>query len=335
MAACLAAAVPPAMAQSPFTLTLTCRVAQTRRFTIAPNTNDLEPGAIQLTPFDVLDGGRRADFHDRSWRYFQYDYTLRLIGDALFGKDVDIPSTNIIYTVQSPDGGGASGRDHTYVMPALAIHIESLVPQKASDIRDGLRGPFGHIEERLARATTAFVLAGIFFSFAAILVGLALARVAKRRQPVRAVRTLTAGAILRGCSRRIARLRSDVSREGWTPQLVGQVLSVLRIVAAVGSGGPVAREWVDANTLEREGQIAIRIGNDLRRSVLAMPLRRRSGALPRDVLPQTPNRVVGSSRHTRRAAGPGGVVLVNDPPRRTRGTRRVNSSAVSMLMRHL
>ena len=38
----------------PFGLTLTCRVMDTERAAVVPNVSDIEPTAIQLTPFDVV-----------------------------------------------------------------------------------------------------------------------------------------------------------------------------------------------------------------------------------------------------------------------------------------
>ena len=114
-----------------FTLTLQCGVGAT----IVPKMEELDPGALQLTPFDVLSGTRHEDIQAPPWRYFQYEYTLRLIGQD-FGKDVEMPALTVTYNVQSGVAGASGGRDQMYVLPAIPIRILSLVPQKANDIRD-------------------------------------------------------------------------------------------------------------------------------------------------------------------------------------------------------
>src|SRR5262245_2151455 len=63
-----------------FTLTLTCGVIETRGTTVVPKMDQLDPGALQLDPFEVVGGSRHDDIQAPPWRYFQYEYTVRLIG---------------------------------------------------------------------------------------------------------------------------------------------------------------------------------------------------------------------------------------------------------------
>ena len=48
----------------PFGLTLTCRVMETDRMKVVPNLAEIEPTAIELTPFEVLEGTRHVCTRD-------------------------------------------------------------------------------------------------------------------------------------------------------------------------------------------------------------------------------------------------------------------------------
>jgi hypothetical protein len=120
-----------------FALTITCAVVETSSSRTVPAPNQFEPTSVQVAPFEVLNGTRHEDIVAPPYRYFQYQYTLRLMADRSFGQDVDIPSIKIVYNVQFTAGRGAGsgeGRDLTYVLPAIPIRIVSLVPRLANDI---------------------------------------------------------------------------------------------------------------------------------------------------------------------------------------------------------
>ena len=57
-----------------FTVTLTCGVIETSSLKVVAGTNQLDPGAVQLTPFEVVSGVRRQDVVAPPWKYFQYQY---------------------------------------------------------------------------------------------------------------------------------------------------------------------------------------------------------------------------------------------------------------------
>ena len=242
-----------------FSLTLTCGVVETNRVKVVADPSQLEPTAVSLAPFEVVGGTRHKDIQAPPWRYFQYEYTLRVIGDAYFGKDVDIPPLKVTYRIQSAVGGGAEGREQTHVLPALSIRVMSLVPKKAADIRDGLHETFGDIEARRSRATAELVGAAIFFGFALVTLGLAGGRVFGRyRQRAGVVaRPLPTGTVLRGCLGVVRRLKSRVASEGWTPEMVARALTVFRVVGAVALRRPVAQALVDTSEEGREGQLAL------------------------------------------------------------------------------
>ena len=245
-----------------FAVTLTCRIVDTNAVKVVPDLNQLEPTTVPLAPFEVVKGLRHEDIRTSPWRYIQYDYTARLLGDAFFGKDVDIPGVKITYHIQSSIGGGSQGRDQTYALPALTMRVNSLVPRKAADIRDTSSDTFADIEARRFRSTGELVAAAICFGFAVVLVGLALVRVVGRyrvRTPA-AARPLPAGFVLGGCVRAADGLKADVMRDGWTPELIGRALTVFRIASAVALGRPVAQSTVNLHVAGREGVLALRKG---------------------------------------------------------------------------
>jgi hypothetical protein len=265
-----------------FTLTLTCGLADTGRVTAVPDVKSLEPTTVQVAPFEVVRGVRHQDIHiqESPWRYLQYEYTLRLLGEGYFGRDVDIPSMNVTYNIRSP-GGETQGRDQVYALPALPMRVISLAPVKATDIRDTPRDSFADIEARRFRATAEFIAAGVFFGFAVLLLGFAVARLANRyrQQAPVAARPIRSRAVLAGCLRALGRLKSNVAHTGWTPELAARALAVVRIAAAVALGRPVAQTLVDINVPRQDGQIVLRKGM-LRRALISAPTTEDSFAAP-------------------------------------------------------
>jgi hypothetical protein len=245
-----------------FTLALTCGVIETPTIKVVPTLTQIDPGALQIPPFEVVSGKRADDIISPPRRYFQYEYTIRLIAEGYFGADANVPALSVTYNIQSNDGQGAQGRDRTYVLPALPIRIVSLVPKEAADIRDATPETFSAIDARRFRATTAYTAAAILFAFAVLLVGLALVRAfgrVRQRRPA-ASRVLPGRAVLSGALRSLKDVKGEVTRGGWTPALARRALAALRVAGAVALDRPVAQENVRAAAVERDGQLAIRGG---------------------------------------------------------------------------
>ena len=162
----------------PFTVVLTCAVVENETTTVVPDQSRLEPAALQLPPFEVIGGSRGPDLHSDSRRFFQYQYSLRLINEEMFGKDAHIPSVQINYNVESRVGRGEAvrGRDRTYLLPSESVRVLSLVPADATDIRDAPAWTFGDIEAQRFRARVFFVAAGVLFAAAALVIVVALLR---------------------------------------------------------------------------------------------------------------------------------------------------------------
>ena len=87
---------------------------------MVPALTQLEGGAIQLTPFEVVSATRRGDVVVPPWRYVQFEYAVRLLNDGYFGQDVNLPAVTVTYNLKSA-GADRAGRDQSYVLPALPM----------------------------------------------------------------------------------------------------------------------------------------------------------------------------------------------------------------------
>lgn len=245
-----------------FAITLTCGVIETRSLQVVPSVNQLDPGAVQLTPFEVVAGTRREDIVAPPWRYLQYEYSVRLLSEGFFGQDIVVPSLNVTYNIRAAAGNGAQGRDQTYVLPALPVRVAMLVPKDASDIRDASTEGFAAIAERRARATNAAVAGGIFFAVAGVLVVLGLVRAfggIRQRKPG-ALKPVSPVIALHGALRQLGQVKADVARDGWSPERARKAVAILRIASAIGLRRPLAQAVAVRETPERDGQLKLRHG---------------------------------------------------------------------------
>jgi hypothetical protein len=261
-----------------FHVTLTCGVVETEATRTVANRDALESAALTLTPFEVVGGTKHEDVLAPPWRYFQYEYVVRLLGEEFFGQDVDLPPLDVAYNVVSKSTA-TEAREHRYRLPALPMRVMSVVPKKAADVRETTPESFGAIEVRRFRANGEMVVAALAAGFALLFFGLAVARTLgrfRRRQPV-ATRLLAPSTALAGCVRAIGQVQRD-ARDGWNADLVSRALAALRVAAAVVSGRAVAQEAVEAGTPPREGQVALRTGIVRRRSLLVSGAARSDGA---------------------------------------------------------
>ena len=251
-----------------FGLVLTCAVIEAGPITVVPVLNQLEPGALSITPFEVVSGARGDDVVAPPWRYVQFDYAVRLLSDGFFGQDVMIPALTVTYNLQT--AAGTQGRDQTYVLPALPMRILSLVPKSASDIRDASGQTFASIASRRFRSSLARVLAWASFGFAAVFAIFALVRAIGhfRSKSAVAVRKLPAPSVLGGCLNTISEVAADASKTGWSPGLARRAGAAMRVAGAVALGRPVVQDFVGAGEVESEGQLTVRKGLIKRRRVL-------------------------------------------------------------------
>jgi hypothetical protein len=242
-----------------FMLTLTCAVLDTERARVVVDESGLAPSALHLVPFEIVDGRRFRDILNAPRRFFQYQYTMRLLGEEFFGKEILLPRLQISYRVQNSLQGGAAlaGRETQYSLVPVPIRVLSLVPAGAADIRDTPGDTFGDVERRLFRSNLLLILATVLFVLSALMAALVIARAAvKRRASVAARhRVLSPGAVLRAAGRELGAVRAASQREGWNGDLAGRAAAALRLAGAVALARPFSQKDVDRDTLRTEGQV--------------------------------------------------------------------------------
>ena len=248
----------------PFSLVLTCGAVDNETATVVPDESRLDPAAVQLPPFDVLGGTKSPDLHSEQRRFFQYQYSLRLISGDFFGRDVRLPSLSISYQIQSRVDRGASirGREHTYILPAESMRVLSLVPNDASDIRDAVSWTFADIEARRFRARVLLIAAGLLLTIGVLAALTAAVRAIRRyRRSGRAiVPPLGASAVLGAVGRELASVQRDAERDGWTEALAARLAAACRIESTVGLARHVAQIAVANGQGGQEGQLLVRGG---------------------------------------------------------------------------
>jgi hypothetical protein len=243
-----------------FGLTLSCGVVEAGPVTVVPAINQLEGGALALTPFEVVSSVRREDVVSAPWRYFQFEYVLRVLSDGFFGQDINIPALTVTYNIKV-EGSDSEGRDQSYVLPALPMKVLSVVPRGADDIRDASEQTFALIESRRFRSSVDMVVAGVLFAGALVCVGLALvAGTARfRTRTSGSVKPMPATAMLSGSLKALEDVRAQAAA-GWTPELARQAMSALRVGGAIAINRPVGQEFVSSDVPVRPGQVAARTG---------------------------------------------------------------------------
>jgi hypothetical protein len=255
----------------PFVLRLTCSVLETGSATVVADQSRLDPSVLQLPPFEVLSGTAANDFRTTSRRFFQYEYTLQLINQDVFGKDVNLPPTSINYRIQS-HVDSIESRDRQYVLPTQSIRVLSLVPSTATDIRDRSVESFQGIEALRFRATAFRAIAMGSFAVGASLIVVALVLATRRRTtgPTAATASgVSDRAILKAVGRELADVRSAREGEGWSPTCAARALVALRVVAAYALSQQVSQTTVLSGAIKRlSGQLLVTDGWLRRRFVV-------------------------------------------------------------------
>ena len=245
----------------PFMLTLTCAVLDTDRVRVVVDESALAPSALHLVPFDIVDGQRFRDILNAPRRFFQYQYTMRVLGEEFFGKEITLPRLQISYRVQNSLQGGAAlaGREAQYSLVPVPVRVLSLVPPGATDIRDTPVDTFGDVEDRLFRSNVLLILATVAFVFAALLTVLVLSRAAIKRRHTVALRHREASPwlALRAASRELGAVQTASQNQGWDSDLAGRAASALRLAGAVALSRPIGQKEVDGDAEPGEGQIAV------------------------------------------------------------------------------
>lgn len=243
-----------------FTLTLTCAVLDTDRVKVVVDESGLAPSAVHLVPFDIVGGERFRDILNAPRRFFQYQYSMRVLGEEFFGKEITLPRLQISYRVQNSLQGGAAlqGREAQYSLVPVPIRVLSLVPAGTSDIRDTPVETFGDVDARLFRSNLLLIVAGVAFVLAGLMAVTLLARAAVKRHAMTPTRQrpMSSGAVLRAASRELGAVQSESQRGGWSGELAGRAAAALRLAGAVALSRPVSYKEVDRGTTPTEGQVA-------------------------------------------------------------------------------
>jgi hypothetical protein len=242
-----------------FTLTLTCAVLDTERVKVVVDESALAPSALHLVPFDIVGGERFRDIMNAPRRFFQYQYTMRVLGEEFFGKEVTLPRLQISYRLQNSLQGGAAlqGREAQYSLVPVPIRVLSLVPAGATDIRDTPVDTFGDVDARLFRSNLLLILAGVAFVLAGLLAVMLVARAAVKRHAAAAPRqrTMSPAGVLWAASRELGAVQAASQNGGWTRDLAGRAAAALRLAGAVALSRPVSHKVIDRDAAASEGQV--------------------------------------------------------------------------------
>ncbi len=242
-----------------FRLTLTCAVLATERASVVVDESSLDPSALHLTPFEIVGGQRFRDILNAPRKFFQYQYTMRVLGEEFFGKEVLLPRLQITYRVQNSLQGGSAlqGREAQYSLVPVPIRVLSLVPPGTPDIRDTPADTFGDVETRLFRSNLLLIVASVAFVLAALMVLMLLARSAVKRRAAAATREreVSPFAVLRASLRELGTVRAESQRDGWNGELAGRAASAVRLAGAVALSRPVNQKQVGRATPPSEGQV--------------------------------------------------------------------------------
>ena len=103
----------------PFAYMLTCAVIETEAVQVVADESRLGITVVQMTPFEVVGGTHPTDLRSGSRRFFQYEYSLRMINPDVIGQDAALPLLDIHYRINSRIAANSAmqGRDLTYVLP--------------------------------------------------------------------------------------------------------------------------------------------------------------------------------------------------------------------------
>jgi hypothetical protein len=242
-----------------FTLTMTCAVLDTERVKVVVDESGLAPSALHLVPFDIVGGERFRDILNAPRRFFQYQYTMRVLGEEFFGKEISLPRLQISYRVQNSLQGGTAlqGRETQYSLVPIPIRVLSLVPPGTADIRDTPVDTFGDVDARLFRSNALLITAGVAFVLAGLMAVMLLARAAVKRHATASARhrTVSPGTVLRAASRELGAVQSASQNGGWNDELAGRAAAALRLAGAVALSRPVGHHQIDRHMMPTEGQV--------------------------------------------------------------------------------
>lgn len=244
----------------PFTVVLTCAAVETASTRVVPDQSRLDASVLQLPPFEVLGGRRADDLRTVGQRFIQYDYTLRLIAEGAFARDVAVPPVTVSYRIETETGQGTTsqGREQTYELPPLPIRIASLVPLESGDIREVAPMTLTEIERRAFRAGSLRVGGLALLALGGLVLAAGAVQAVRGRRvagPVK--RTVGTAAILRSAGQAIGDVQREQRQRGWTPELSAKALAALRLVASLATGRAVSQRVLSPGDTIAEGELLV------------------------------------------------------------------------------
>ena len=245
-----------------FTVVLTCGIIETDKIKAVPDFNQLEPTTVGLQPFEVVKGVRHEDIQDAAVAL----HPVRVHGAAHRRRAV---------RERPRPAGGEDHVPHPVVDRRRLDRTRPGVPAAgAADARQVARaeeggrhprhgaGPRSPTSKRGAFARPASswpppsLSASPWCWSAWRSCASSAATACARRRPSGRCRSASCSAA--ACAQ-AGRVKADAAG-GWTPELAGRALTVLRIAGAVALDRPVAQPIVDAHDAAHEGQLALRKG---------------------------------------------------------------------------
>jgi hypothetical protein len=245
----------------PFSVVLTCAVVETAATRVVPDQSRLDPGVVQLPPFEVTGGAHGSDVRTVGRRFFQYEYQMRLVAENLFGAEATVPPVQVSYRVETRAGQGEAtqGRDLTYQLPALTVRVASLVPDSTRDIRETPGLPLREIDSVRLRASSLRLIGGVLMAVAGLLALAALVRLVRRGRASQTTATAVVPAreVLRSVQRTLSTVRTESQQTGWSPDMAGQALAALRVAAGYALDRPVAQRELVNGASRPDGQVIV------------------------------------------------------------------------------
>lgn len=245
-----------------FEVILTCQVVETDLERVVPQEGDLEPSAISFVPYTSIEGVRYPDIRRKNFRFFQYKYDLRLMGEDFFGKEVSIPTLEVKYRIdRKVQKESINTKENIYRLPELPMKVSSLVPKDTKDIRDSNHKTFGTIKELRFKATFGFVLAGLFLILPLAVMSLPFWRAILVWKRSSSNGTLFGNTtLLRRMLSELKYIKSLRSKSGWNSEVVGKVMTVCRIAGAIALSKNVNQLSEKFEEKGLEGQLKLRKG---------------------------------------------------------------------------
>jgi hypothetical protein len=243
-----------------FELALTCAALENEMVQVVPDESRLAGAVIQMAPWEIAASSHPLDLRSGQRRFFQYQYTLRILNPDAVGMDVPIPIVLLHYRVNSKVAANASlqGRDLTYILPPLTVRVLSMVTADSPDIRDSSGQSFSGIEELRLRAGVLEIVAITLAALGLLMIVVVLVRFVRgaRKGTVAGERLLGDHAILARAARELSDVQRDVEQE-WNEALAGRALAASRIAAACALDRPVT-QGPAAPDMRAEGRLMAR-----------------------------------------------------------------------------